>query len=71
MRNFTTASKLGFTHVTERATEVVDGQIRFLISPALLEVFIPQRQQIMEDYLNSNLKKPKKPWDTLSGRKIH
>ena len=64
-------ASLGFTHVTESATEVVDGQTRFLISPALLEVFIPQRQQIMEDYLNSNLKKPKKPKDTLSGRKIH
>jgi hypothetical protein len=62
---------LGFTHVTERETEVVDGQTRFLISHALLDVFIPQRQRIMEDYLNSNLQKPKKPRETLSGRKNH
>ena len=62
---------LGFTHVTERDTEVVDGQERFKISPALLNVFLPQRQQIMEDYLNNKLKKPKKPKDTLSGRKTH
>jgi hypothetical protein len=62
---------LGFTHVTERETEVVDGQERFKISPALLNVFLPQRQQIMEDYLNNKLKKPKKPKDTLSGRKTH
>jgi hypothetical protein len=62
---------LGFTHVTERDAEVVDGQERFKISPALLNVFLPQRQQIMEDYLNNKLKKPKKPKDTLSGRKTH
>jgi hypothetical protein len=61
----------GFTHVTERQTEVVDGQKRFLISPALINVFLPQRQQIMEDYLNDKLKKPKKPKETLSGRKTH
>ena len=62
---------LGFTHVTERETEVVAGQQRFKISPALLNVFLPQRQQIMADYLNHKLKKPKKPTDTLSGRKTH
>jgi hypothetical protein len=62
---------LGFTHVTEREMEVVDGQARFKISPALLNVFLPQRQQIMEDYLNNKLKKPKNPKDTLSGRKTH
>jgi hypothetical protein len=64
-------ASLGFTHVTERAVEVVGGQERFQISPALLNEFIPQRKQIMEDYLNDKLKKPKKPKDTLSGRKTH
>lgn len=29
---------LGFTHVSEQATEVVDGVTRFVISPALLNV---------------------------------
>jgi hypothetical protein len=62
---------LGFTHVAEDQTEVVNGQERFLISPALLDEFLPQRQQIMEDYLNNKLKKPKKPKETLSGRKTH
>ena len=62
---------LGFSHVTERETEVVDGQERFRISPAMLEVFLPQRRQIMGDYLNNKLKKPKDPKATLSGRKTH
>jgi hypothetical protein len=64
-------SSLGVNHVTERETEIIDGQERFKISPALLEVFLPRRQQIMEDYLNGKLKKPKDPKDTLSGRKTH
>jgi hypothetical protein len=62
---------LGFTHVTERQTEVVDGQDAFVISEALNAVFLPQRQQIMEEYLHNTLKKPKKPKDTLSGHKTH
>lgn len=62
---------LRFTHVSEREPEVVDGQKRFRISPALVEVFLPERQRIMEDYLNNRLKKPKKPKATLSGRKTH
>jgi hypothetical protein len=64
-------TSLGFTHVTEDDTEIVDGQERFLISPALINEFLPQRQQIMEAYLNNKLKKPKKPKETLSGRKTH
>jgi hypothetical protein len=64
-------ASLGFTHVTERTVEVVGGLERFQISPALLKEFIPQRKQIMEDYLNDKLKKPKKPKETLSGRKTH
>ena len=46
-----------FTHVTERQTETIDGQTAFVISPALKNVFIPQRERIMEDYLNDKLKK--------------
>jgi hypothetical protein len=68
---FTWPPSLGFTHVTERAVEVVDNQERFRISPALLDVFLPQRQQIMEEYLNNKLKKPQNPKDTLSRRKTH
>jgi hypothetical protein len=62
---------LGFTHVTERAVEVAGNQERFKISPALTDVFLPQRQQIMEDFLNDKLKKPKNPRETLSRRKTH
>ena len=68
---FTWPPSLGFTYVTERAVEVVDNQERFKISPALLDVFLPQRQQIMEDYLSGKLQKPKNPKDTLSRRKTH
>ena len=64
-------ASLGFTQVTERATETVDGQTRFMISPALLNVFLPQRQQIMENYLNDKLEKPENPKETLSGRVTH
>jgi hypothetical protein len=45
-------SSLGFTHTTERKTETVDGQVRFLISEALIEVFLPKRKQVLEDFLN-------------------
>jgi hypothetical protein len=68
---FTWPPSLGFTHVTERVVEVVDNQERFRISAALLETFLPQRKQIMEDYLNNKLKKPKNPQETLSRRKTH
>jgi hypothetical protein len=59
--NLTWPPSLGFTHVTKRAVEVVGGQERFDISTALREVSIPHRKQIMEDYLNNKLKKPKHP----------
>jgi hypothetical protein len=69
--NLTWPPSLGFTHVTEREVEVVDGQERFDISPALREAFLPQRKQIMEEYLNNTLRKPKNPRETLSLRKTH
>jgi hypothetical protein len=69
--NLTWPPSLGFTHVTERAVEVVDGQERFDISAALREVFLPHRKQIMENYLNNTLRKPKNPRETLSYRKTH
>jgi hypothetical protein len=69
--NLTWPPSLGFTHVTERAVEVVGGQERFDISTALREVFIPHRKQIMEDYLNNKLNKPKNPKEALSRRKTH
>ena len=61
----------GFVHVTEVNTEVVDGETRYLISPALTEAFLPKRKQVMEDFLNDKLKKPKKPKDPIGGRRVH
>lgn len=61
----------GFVHVSERDTETVDGQPRFVISPALVNAFLPKRQQVMEDYLNDKLKKPKNPADPIGGRRVH
>jgi hypothetical protein len=43
--------------VSERATEVVDGVTRFVISPALLNVFLPRRQQILEEFLTKDKKR--------------
>jgi hypothetical protein len=48
-------ASLGFTHVTERETEVVSGQARYLISDALKGVFLPHRQQLLEQYLDRTL----------------
>jgi hypothetical protein len=53
---------LGFTHVSEQATEVVGGVTRFVISPALVNVFLPRRQQILEEYVTKEEKK--KSFDT-------
>jgi hypothetical protein len=64
-------SSLGFVHVSERDTEVVDGQTRFRISDALIQQFLPKREQVMEDYLNETLVKPPKPKDPLGGRRVH
>jgi len=43
---------LGFVHVSENQTEFIDGSEHFLISPALEEVFIPQRERVFERYLD-------------------
>ncbi len=44
-------SSLGFTHVTETQTEVVDGVARFLISDALISTLLPRRKVVMENFL--------------------
>lgn len=65
-------SALGFVHVTERATETtVDGLVRFQISPALIDHFLPKRQQVLEDFLNEALEKPAKPKDPIGGKRVH
>ena len=44
-------SSQGFTHVSERNPEVVDGVTRFTISDALTGTFLPARKNVMEQYL--------------------
>jgi hypothetical protein len=45
-------SSLGFNHVSERDTEMVGGATRYLLSPAMVQVFLPHRRRVLEDYLN-------------------
>ncbi len=64
-------SALGFAHVTERETELVDGAPRFRISDALVNNFLPKRKQVMEDYLNNRLVRPARPKDRLGVKRVH
>ena len=64
-------SSQGFTHVTERETEVVGGETRFRISDALINVFLPARQLILEDFLNNRPHPSKGPNHPLSGSRTH
>jgi len=64
-------ASLGFTHVTERATEVVAGETRFVLSDALLNQFLPARKAIFEDFLNNRPRPTKGPTHPLSGSNTH
>jgi hypothetical protein len=64
-------ASLGFTHVTERATEVVAGETRFVLSDALLNQFLPARKAIFEDFLNNRPRPSKGPTHPLSGSNTH
>lgn len=65
-------SALPFVHVTERDPETTaDGVVRFRISPALVDHFLPKRRQVLEDYMNDKLKKPDKPKDPIGGKRTH
>ncbi len=57
--------------MTERETETVDGQVRFRISDALVNVFLPHRKQVLEDYLNDKPIENKAPKDPIGGRRVH
>lgn len=58
----------GFTHVAENATETIDGVTRFLISPALLNEFLPVRKRVVDNFLND---KPPNAKDPIGGRRVH
>ncbi len=64
-------SSLGFTHVGENQTETVDGQVRFVISPALVNVFLPARKALLESVLAIDDPQPSAPDETLGGRVTH
>jgi hypothetical protein len=64
-------ASLGFTHVTERETELVSGEARFRLSDALVSFFLPARKQIIEDFLNDRPRPSKGPTHPLSGSKTH
>jgi len=42
-----------FVHVTERQTEIVDGVERFVISEGLLNVFLPNRKLVLDNFMNN------------------
>ncbi|UXI70150.1 hypothetical protein [Tahibacter amnicola] len=50
---------LGFVHVTEQFTETGPDGERFPISQALTDVFLPHRQNVLRDYLNSRASLPR------------
>lgn len=60
-----------FVHVTERQTETVDGVERFVISEGLLNVFLPNRKLIMDDFLNNKPRPPGKPTLPIGGSLDH
>jgi hypothetical protein len=62
---------IGFVHVSERDTEVVDGVTRFKLSDALVNEFLPKRKQVLDDYLNENLPVPSDPKERLGKRRVH
>jgi len=64
-------ASLGFTHVTERATEVVAGETRFVISDTLINQLLPARKAIFEDFLNNRPRPSKGPTHPLSGSSTH
>jgi hypothetical protein len=64
-------ASLGFTHVTERETELVGGETRFRLSDALVNSFLPARKQIIEDFLNDRPHPSKGPTHPLSGSGTH
>jgi hypothetical protein len=64
---------LGFTHVSERDVDVenVGGVSRYLISDALVNLLLPHRKQVAEDFLNNVPHPAKPPGDPIGGRWVH
>ena len=61
----------GFTHVTERETEVVDGVTRYMLSEALNTTFLPHRKDVFERYLSKSLILRLLPLRPIGGFCVH
>lgn len=61
----------GFTHVTERETEVVGGLTRYTISSALTDAFLPHRKDVLERFLANNLLLKLIPLRPIGGFLVH
>jgi hypothetical protein len=57
--------------VAENLTEVVDGVTRFVISPALVDAFLPHRKNVLEEFLNNRPHPSKGPHVPLKGSHSH
>jgi hypothetical protein len=64
---------LGFTHVSERDAdlETVSGVTRFKISDALVNLLLPHRKVVLENFLNEVPRPAKGPKDPIGGRWVH
>ena len=64
-------ASLGFTHVTERVTEVADGATRYALSDALTSTFLPHRKDVFERYLSQSLILRLLPLRPIGGFCVH
>ena len=64
---------LGFTHISERDVdlETVAGVTRFKISDALVNLLLPARKQLVEDFLNEVPLPPRAPAVPIGGPRVH
>ncbi len=59
------------THVTERETEIIDGETCYRLSDALENHFLPHRKEILEEYLSSTLLLKLLPLRPIGGFCVH
>jgi hypothetical protein len=69
--DLTWPASLGFTHISERQSETVNGKQRFVISPALIDEFLPHRKAIMEAFLTGQPLPPVPAGRPVGGRSVH
>lgn len=64
---------LGFTHISEKDSdlETVDSVTRFKISDALVNLLLPGRKTLVENFLNNVPLPPRPPQAAIGGRSVH